>query len=193
MRILVVDDERHVLEGIVHTISQVLTDSEIMPFKNPIEALEYAKEYLCDIAFLDIEMRGINGIELARKLKGIHSKTNIIFVTGYSQYANEAFALHASGYLMKPITKEDVANELNNLRNAISQYTQKRVRVQTFGNFEVFIDNKAVKFRYNKTKELFAYLIDRNGAMCSNEQLEAVLWEDEVSTSKKSYFKQKSE
>ena len=65
----------------------------------------------------DVEER--HGIVLAKKLKEIYPKINIVFVTGYSQYANEAFALHASGYVYKPVTADKIINEMENLRNPI--------------------------------------------------------------------------
>ena len=53
---------------------------------------------------------------------------------------------------------------------------KNKVRFQTFGNFEVFIDGQPVKFKYNMTKEMLAYLVDRNRALCTNNEIMAVLW-----------------
>lgn len=72
-----------------------------------------------DVAFLDIEMPGMSGIELAKKLKDIKPYLNIIFVTAYTDYALEVHSLYVSGYLLKPIKKEDVVTALDNLRNPI--------------------------------------------------------------------------
>jgi two-component SAPR family response regulator len=84
---------------------------------------------------------------------------------------------------MKPVTKEAVNHALENLRspvgiNPVGIKSDKRVRVQTFGNFEVFVDETPVFFARSKTKELFAYLISRKGALCANNEIIAAIWED---------------
>lgn len=100
-----------------------------------------------DVAFLDIEMRGMNGLVLAEQLKTIKPKTNIIFVTGYSEHMGDAFKLLASGYLMKPVTPQDIMEQMENLRYPIGKAANpKRVRAQCFGNFEVFLDGEPVQF-----------------------------------------------
>ena len=142
---------------------------------------------MVDTAFLDIEMVGINGLHLAKNLKEIYSKTIIIFVTGYSHYAVDAFALRASGYIMKPVTAQAVLEEMEYLRKThihghLSPDAEKKLRVQTFGNFEVYADGKPLAFKRSKTKELFAYLVSRQGAMCNNNEIAAVLWEDKEDT-----------
>jgi len=178
MNILAIDDNVLALEELVSSIKEACPDDEIHSFSKPSELLDYAKENVCDIAFLDIEMWGMNGIELAQKLKEINGKTNIVFVTGYSKYALDSYTVKASDYVMKPVTKEAVKNALENLRCPIKTEPDKRVRVQTFGNFEVFADENPVLFTRSKTKELFAYLVSRKGALCSNNEIIAVIWED---------------
>ena len=132
----------------------------------------------CDIAFLDIEMRGVNGITLAKRFQKINPKVNIIFVTGYGDYTGEAFSLYASAYIMKPVTSEKVKKALETLRYG-SAFEEGRVKAVTFGNFEVYFKGEPIKFKYKKTKELLAYLIDRRGALCTNNDIIAVIWEDD--------------
>ena len=177
MRIIAVDDEKIALESLSSAIKAIVTEDDVVSFRYPEDALEYAKENHCDIAFLDVEMAGISGIELAAELKKYNSEINIVFCTGYGNYRDAAFDLHASGYLMKPITPEKVKRELENLRRPI--FEKKRLKVQTFGNFEVYMDGKPVAFKYRRTKELFAYLIDRAGAMCTVGEIIGILFEDE--------------
>lgn len=148
------------------------------------ELLEFAEREHIDIAFLDINMRGITGLELAEKLEKINPRLNIIFVTGFNDYKSEAMDLHASGYIMKPATAEDILGEIRFLRFPVVE--ESRVTVRCFGNFSVLIDGVPPVFLYSKTKELFAYLIDRQGAMVSNNELSAILWEDDNHTY---YFK----
>ena len=177
MRIIAVDDEKIALEALSGAIRAIVAEDEVVSFRYPEDAIAYAKENLCDIAFLDIEMVGMSGVELAEELKKYNNEINIVFCTGYGNYRDVAFDLHASGYLMKPITPEKVKRELENLRRPISE--KKKLKVQTFGNFEVYIDGKPLYFKYRRTKELFAYLVDRVGAMCSVGEIIGILFEDE--------------
>ncbi|MGN0341707.1 MAG: response regulator [Roseburia sp.] len=180
MTIIAVDDEKIALEGLVNTISQVSPEAEVHGFRDAKSALEFAGAHSCDVAFLDIEMRVLNGMELARRLKLENPLINIVFATGYDEYMSQAFLLRASGYVTKPVTREKVKQELENLRNPVPVSRENRIRVQTFGNFEVFYGEEPVRFQYSKTKEMLAYLIDRNGALCTNGELMAILWEDEA-------------
>lgn len=177
MKIIAVDDEKIALEALSSAIKAVVAEDEVISFRYPEDALEYVKENACDIAFLDVEMAGMSGVEFAEALKKYNSEVNIVFCTGYGNYRDKAFDLHASGYLMKPITPEKVKLELENLRRPIIE--KKRLKVQTFGNFEVYLDGKPLNFKYRRTKELLAYLVDRVGAMCSVGEIIGILFEDE--------------
>jgi len=186
MNFIAVDDEELTLKGMERIIQQAVPDCALCCFGAPEDALEYAGENRVDIAFLDIEMGGMNGLELAKALKDVYGKTNIIFVTGYSQYAAESYEVNASGYLLKPITTSAVIDAIKRLRDPIVNIsdeslevkTKKKVQVQTFGNFEIFVDKKPLVFNRSKAKELFAYLVDRQGAFASTSEIAAVLWED---------------
>ena len=84
---------------------------------------------------------------------------NIIFVTGFSEYTGDAMRLHASGYIMKPVTTEAVKSELDDLRFPIIPKDNSLLRVQCFGNFDVFTpDGKPMHFERSRSKEIFAYL-----------------------------------
>lgn len=177
MRIIAVDDEKISLDALSNAIKAIVAEDEVISFRYPEDALEYVRDNSCDIAFLDVEMAGMSGVDLAEELKKYNSEINIVFCTGYGNYRDKAFELHASGYLMKPITPEKVKQELENLRRPI--FEKKRLKVQTFGNFEVYIDGKPLAFKYRRTKELLAYLVDRAGAMCTVGEVIGILFEDE--------------
>lgn len=190
MVIVAVDDEYLMLQNLIDCIKDVVPDALIVPFQKATEAEEYVKEHDVDIVFLDIQMRGTNGIELAKKIKMIHPLVNFIFCTGYDEYIMEAVNnIRCSGYLLKPITSEQVRNELNNLRNPIAEKPNEdqKLVVKCFGNFEVFYNGTPLNFSVAKSKEMFAYLIDRSGSMCTNSEIVSVLWED--GQSHFSYFK----
>ena len=177
MKIIAVDDERLAMENLVALIRQVEPEAEVSGFTRPADAFDYLSQNRADIALLDIEMGEYSGIELAGRCKKICPQVNIIFVTGYSQYMLDAFKLHASGYLMKPVRAADLRAEMDNLRHPVIQNT-KRVRVQTFGYFEIFVDGQLLKFPRTKCKECLAYLIDRKGARVTYPDLSSILWED---------------
>lgn len=178
MKIILVDDEKNALYDLEKIVQSVCPDSLITCFRDSDDALAYLGSEQADVAFLDIEMPGISGLELARQIKELQPNTNIIFVTGFSQYAVDAFSVRASGYLLKPASAENVKRELDNLRNPMVPSGQKRLNVHTFGNFEVFFGGVPLSFGRGKAKELFAYLVDRRGAGCTTAELCSILWED---------------
>lgn len=185
MKILAVDDEIIALEGLIKSIKEAEKTAKVFGFRFSDEAIEFMKTNICDVAFLDIEMVGMNGVNLAYELIKINPNINIIFSTGYGNYRDVAFDMHASGYIVKPITTEKVKRELQNLRKPVLEVN--KLQIEVFGNFEVYFEGKPVKFKYSKTKELLAYLVDRKGALCSSHELMAILFEDD--DGHETYFK----
>ena len=183
MKIIALDDEKIALQGLILSIQKSAPNAEIYGFRHTGDAIAHMEKDPCDVAFLDIEMKAMNGVAVAEKLKAINPDVNIIFATGFGSYRDAAFDLHASGYLIKPITAESVKRELDNLRRPVS--TSKRLQILTFGNFEVLYNNMPLKFKYQKTKEMLAYLVDRKGAMCSTDEIIAILFDDD---SHKAYY-----
>ena len=189
MRILCVDDEPLMLQMLEMAVKEAKPDADITAFDDQDELLEDAKSGGCDIAFLDIHMRGMNGVELAKELKAVNPKMNIIFVTGFSEYAGDAMNLHASGYIMKPVTAEKVKSELEDLRFPIEPKSNALLKVQCFGNFDVFTpDGKPVHFERSRSKEIFAYLIHRHGSSCTIKENAAALFEDEKKKKKQQNY-----
>ena len=180
MRMLCVDDEPLMLKMLEMAIKEAKPDADITAHKKQADLLEDARKNGCDIAFLDIHMRGMNGVELAKELKAVNPKMNIIFVTGFSEYAGEAMKMHASGYIMKPVTKEKIEQELADLRFPIVPKSNALLRVQCFGNFDVFLPSgEHLRFERSRSKEIFAYLVHRQGSSCSTREIAAALFEDE--------------
>lgn len=181
MKILAVDDELLALQSIQGAILEAFPDAIIQSFTTTSEALRELTDhqYHPEVVFLDIEMPDITGVELAKQIKDICPKTNIIFVTAYSQYAMLAMQQRPSGYVLKPATADKIRDEIAHLRYPIETGDRSRLHVQCFGDFEVYFEQKPLMFSYHKTKELFAYLIDRRGASCDTEMLCAVLWEND--------------
>lgn len=169
------------LNILTRAIREAVPDAELRPFQTVADALNELRDngFQPDLAFLDIEMPGMNGLELAKEIKGFVPRVNIVFVTGYSQYAFDAISIRSSGYVMKPVDKNQILVELHNLRNPpVQRAPQKRVRIQCFGDFEIFADGQVVAFPRAKSKELLAYLVDRRGASCPSGKIAEALWED---------------
>lgn len=192
MKILCVDDEPLALQMLELSIQKAKPDADVIGFDEPEDLLDEAKENGCDIAFLDIHMSEMDGVELAKRLKEINPKMNIIFVTGFSEYTGDAMRLHASGYVMKPVTKEKIEAELKELRFPFVPKDNTLLKVQCFGNFDVFTpDGKPLHFERSKAKEVFAYLVHRQGSSCSKKEIAAILFEDMPYDNKQQIYVQK--
>ena len=186
MYVLAVDDERIMRKELTIELGQVFPNADIQGFQDPMEAEQWASDLTqegksLDYAFLDIRMRGMSGIELARRLKKLHPGTVLIFCTAYTEYAFDAVGMYAKGYLMKPISAENIVRTLDEMvydwRKSLDVQNQS-FWIKTFGNFEVFVDGKPLVFEREKAKEMLAFLVDRAGATVTTEQLAVVLWED---------------
>ena len=175
---IAVDDEALMLGALVAAIEASPDITEVAKFSDCDQALEFVKNNPVDIAFLDINMRGMGGLALAEKIIAVCPNCKIVFCTGYEEYAIPAFKLHASGYLMKPIAAEDVQGEIDNIKGV--RQKEKLLRVTCFGNFEVYVKEEQLVFKRMKTKELFAFLIDRNGAGMTSKQICAVLFPNDT-------------
>ena len=193
MTVVAVDDEEislMCLEAVLDSMDDV---DKVLTFSNAEDTIDYFKTGKADAAFLDIQLYlsggTLNGLMLAAKIKELCPDCHVVFVTSCPEYAVDAFKLHVSGYIVKPVTREAARKELDyiimekraasNARGFIEEKEEEpKVRVQCFGNFEVFWKNKPVVFQLSKANELFAYLVHRKGASVSMAELAAVLFED---------------
>ena len=178
MKAIAVDDEIYMLETLEEAISSSSDIEEVKSFSACSAALAYAAENPVDVAFLDINMRGIGGLGLAEKLMELNPYCKIVFCTGYEEYAVSAFKLHASGYLMKPITAEAVQKEIDHIKGIKAK--EKLLTIKCFGNFEVLYKGESLPFKRKKAKELLAVLVDRKGAGMTAKQICAILFPEDT-------------
>lgn len=183
MLIFAVEDEPKMLCALHHAIAEAKPDAVIRDFAKASEVIrtidvEGARP---EVVFSDVEMPGMDGLELALRVKEGSPESRIIFVTAYPNYAAQAYRLHVSGYIVKPVETERVREELQILCQppVLQKPQEDKLEVRCFGYFEVFWQGKPLIFQRTQTKELLAYLIDRKGAVCTSDEIIAVFWENE--------------
>ena len=180
MTAICVDDEKLLADHVTKLCGELPGIDEALSFSSPFAALEWLETHTAGLALLDIDMPGMNGMELAARIKQRHPGTAIVFLTGYSQYAVDAFSLHVSGYLLKPVDPERLAAEVDYA--LAGRHTEQRAHIEarTFGSFELLVDGRPVVFRQAKCKELLAYLVDRRGSSVTRPEAFAILWGDRL-------------
>ena len=180
MRAICVDDERLITDYVVSLCRETPPLTEAQGFTRALDALKWLQDHDADLALLDIDMPDMNGLALAAEIKKLRPDTAVIFLTGYSEYAVNAFALHASGYLLKPVDREKLAAEIAYALSGKHKAPQGRIAARTFGSFDLYVNGETVAFRQAKCKELLAYLIDRQGGSVTRAEAFAILWEDRL-------------
>lgn len=184
MKILIVDDVAYLRDELHDAAERVSPGNDYCQADNFEGALKLIKSNSFDIAFLDVQMPGKNGLEIAESIKRLSPKTNIVMVTAYSEYALEALKLFVSGYLLKPVNDDDLRTVLENLRTPIEKPYKGLLEVKCFGNFEVFSNGKPLEFKRSKGKEVLAFLISLRGASATRNEICASIFEDAVSPEK---------
>jgi len=180
MKILIVDDERNVLRDFISEAEELQGIEQILPFDDPRAALQYVADGgEVDLAFLDINMPEIDGIELMKRLRALRPELFITFLTAYSSYALDALELEANGYVLKPFDRREIQTILQKYQRIRKpKPSQPRIVIRTFGRFDLFVDGAAVHFSSSKAKELLALLVDKAGGNVSMDYLICHLWED---------------
>jgi len=177
MRAICVDDALPIMEDMVAMCRKLPQITSVTGFTRSREAIEWLEEHPVDLALLDIDMPDFNGLQLAENLKRKYPDAAVIFLTAYEQYAIQAIRLRTSGYLLKPVSMEDLQEEVAYAFSNRRKRPSGHIVVQTFGNFEIFVDGETIAFKRTKSKELLAYLINQNGAGVTRADIFAALWE----------------
>lgn len=178
MKTVCVDDALPVMEDTVEMCKRIEAVTEVNGFTRPKEAVKWLETHPVELALLDIDMPEIDGLMLAEKIKKLYPDSAVIFLTAYPQYAVEAFRLHARGYLLKPVNFEELKEEIDYVGRYQPVKPSGHIVAQTFGCFEIYVDGKTLSFRRSKSKELLAYLIDRNGKGVTRPVISGALWEE---------------
>lgn len=178
MKVIYVDDEFIQLENFRLSSQNAKEIDSLNCFSQSEEALKWAQEHPVDLAFLDIEMPVMNGIELARRLKQINVNIKIVFVTAYEQYALEAFEVRAMGYLLKPYGREDIQKELEHAAGVRLEHKQKRIQITTMPDLLIMLDGKRLSLGHTRQEELFALLVDRGRSGITRRDALDCIWEE---------------
>lgn len=174
MRIIYVDDERPAIENFKFTVADFNDVESLNCFQSGEEAIDYAKNNKVDAAFLDMEMPGIHGLDLARELQKINDKTRIVFVTAYGEFALEAFGVDAVGYVLKPYSAADIRKQLS--KCSYRALPSHRVVIETMPNLNVTVDGITLRIPSAKSREMLAFLIDCGERGFSVGECIAKLW-----------------
>ena len=178
MRTILVDDERWGLERFELECAGIADIELTGKFSDPLKALAFARENRVDLAFLDIEMPKMSGLELSRQLRALYPDVIIIFVSGHDRYMPEAFRdREADYYLLKPYARADVEAVCHRAK-LLSRRFAKRIYIETFGRFAVYLDGTALKFTSADAKELLALMVNKRGTALGNQEAFNMMWED---------------
>ena len=176
MRIIAFDKKKKDLLELCEAIRIAFPNTELDDFSDIDACSDFAKDYPCDIAFLDAS----SSDDLGSRLSEINSQTNLYLVSDSEKAKIKAMDLHACGFIFKPVTSEKIREEFRFLRYPIDEDPPLLLRAQCFGNFDAFLlDGTPMRFSRSKSKEAFAYLIYRRGASCTVKEIGAALFEDE--------------
>ncbi|MFJ7982073.1 response regulator [Lysinibacillus xylanilyticus] len=187
IRVIVMDDEPLALVNMEKKLKEFNSIEVIKSFTTAKDLLAEGPSLDFQVAFLDVEMPGMNGLEIARLLKEWNKNIFIVFVTAYRDYAVQAFEIHSIDYLLKPISKarlETTINRIQELLHLENKSTPLQIRnkpaltIQCFGGFVVLHNNKAIHWRTLKTKELFAFLFSNLNNHVPRDTIIDSLWVD---------------
>lgn len=181
MNVIYVDDEKPAIDNFRLTTEKFQEIDLLHTFQSGEEALQFVRENVVDAAFLDMEMPGIHGLELAKALKKYDPKIRIVFVTAFSQYALEAWSVDATGYLMKPYTATEIHKEL--AKCSYKSLPSHRVVIQTIPEFHISVDGMPLHISGSKPKELLALLCDRGERGGSVGEAVSCLWPERMADS----------
>ena len=173
LRAVIIDDERPALDELSYLLKEDSVEV-IAAFQNTEGALEFILREKPDIVFLDIEMRGLNGIDFGMELQNCAEDTAIIFVTAYPEYALEAFRAYPLDYIVKPVDEERLAQTLLHVRGTLERRSGTGggdFNIRCFGKFEIYYGGDKVRFPTKKTRDLLAYLLCNEGTMIYRNDL----------------------
>ncbi|HSH25638.1 MAG TPA: response regulator [Massilibacterium sp.] len=188
MRVILVDDEKLALDLLEIQLSGMDNIEILGKYTDSIIAKEKILNSDVDVLFLDIHQPGINGLELAEKIIGDKPEVAVVFVTGYDEYAVQAFELNALDYLIKPVNRSRLEKTVKRMEEYITNKKEKtvvkeeKVQVNVFRQLTIQTthveDATAIQWRTKKAQELFLYLFHYRDQLVRKSTLVELLWPD---------------
>lgn len=175
MRAIIVDDEQIMLKSFMRLSKGISNLNVIAQFESPDEALVFVQKNSVELAFLDIKMPGMNGIELAVHLRNICPNILVVFISAYDEYIRDSNLIGGDYYIVKPYKKETIAMMMQKMQ-ILSKSLQTKIYIQMFGKFNVLKNGVPIALR-GKAKEILALIATRCGKEISNEEIYNVIWE----------------
>ena len=175
MHAILVDDEPFMLKRFVRLSANIPDINIVGQFESGAEALAFVRKNPVEIAFLDVEMPIMNGIDLAKQLRELRHDIMIVFVSAYNDYIWDSNRIGGDYYLMKPYSEETLEMAMERIR-LIARRQAKKLYVQTFGRFLVLREGKPLPLA-GKAKEILALIITKRGKEISNETIYSTIWE----------------
>ncbi len=183
IRVIAIDDEPAALRR-TDKLLRTFDGVEVCGlYDSPKKFLEYAltSPDAFELALIDMEMPGLHGLELARRLRDVRPEVRVVFATAYEEFAREAFDVEALDYLLKPMTEEQLARALSRCKKQVGiqagAAAAPAVSVRSFGPFSVIATGEApMRFRNSKSRELLAYLHERGGRPVGKARIVEELW-----------------
>lgn len=185
MRVILIDDEQLALMRLKDLLEKNIDDVKVVGvYQNSLQAYEEIESTSPDVVFLDIQMPGMNGLEVAEKIQENNNQIEIVYVTGYDKYAIEAFEIYAFDYILKPIQVERLKKTIQRLKDRIKNIqlpdtNDKDILIQCFNQLKVKHsqgESEALKWRTTKAQELFSFLIHNRGKIVNRETIIDLLW-----------------
>ena len=114
--VIMVDDNKIILSGGLPILQEVMPNASVTAFTKPKDAIEFLKANRVALAFLDIEMGTVSGLDVCREMLKVNPRLNVVYLTAYRDYSFDAWSTGACGFMMKPLTVEGVREQLSRLR-----------------------------------------------------------------------------
>lgn len=177
MKIIIVDDELSALNTFLPNVVDDVNIECKMFMNAPRAALEYVRINKVDVAFLDIKMPEIDGVDLAERMLALRPELKIVFISAYAKdekAITERLNGRVAGFCHKPYSTETVTRLLVSLHKTASP----KLFLRTFDAFDLFVDGVAIDFSSSKAKELLALLTDARGSYVTMDTAIGNLWAD---------------
>lgn len=207
MKIVTLDDEPRSLNVLNIILSRIAGAEVVSAFTDPKEALAYVTVNSVDLVFTDIEMPEMDGITFATAILDLPSPPHVVFVTGYKQYALDAWGVEAVDYILKPYDSAQIEKALRKAESAgpvlsrnpdnsakdagrhVQNTLKDSIRICCFPDFDVKVNGVRMDFRYKKTREMLAFLTFMEGQWQPMDNVCAAIFPGQDPAATKEYYR----